>query len=52
LARRAAQAEAILAKRHDIERIKSRLSREKQFNKKIAINTELRDAITQLKNPV
>jgi hypothetical protein len=50
LARRVALAEAILAKRRDIARIKARLNREKQFNKKVAINAELRDATIQLKN--
>jgi hypothetical protein len=50
LVQRVAQAEAILAKRRDIARIKARLDREKQFNKKVAINAELRDATNQLKN--
>lgn len=50
LASRVTKAEAILAKRRDIARIKARLDREKQFNKKVAINAELRDATNQLKN--
>jgi hypothetical protein len=50
LADRVMQAEAILAKRRDIVRIKARLDREKQFNKKVAINAELRDATIQLKS--
>ena len=41
---RIAQAEAIKAKAREVERIKARLAREKQFNKRVAINAELRDA--------
>lgn len=47
--------EAIEAQQMQIERIQSRLSREKQFNKRVAINSELHDAkrelqrLTQLK---
>ena len=50
LASRVAQAEAIAAKKRDIARIQARLDREKQFNKKVAINAELRDATNQLKS--
>lgn len=46
---RVARIEAIRGKEREIERIKSRLAREKQFNRKVAINAELRDAITELK---
>ena len=48
--RRVARSEAIHAKRREVARIKARLNREKQFNKKVAINAELRDATSQLKN--
>ena len=37
------------AKQREIERIKLRLAREKQFNKRVAINAELREATNQLK---
>ncbi|MGY2995059.1 DUF4391 domain-containing protein [Mesorhizobium sp. URHB0026] len=40
--------EAIRAKAREIERIKARLAREKQFNKRVAINTELRAAKQEL----
>jgi len=49
LQERVARMEAIRGKEREIERIKSRLSREKQFNRKVAINAELRGAITELK---
>lgn len=39
-----ARADAIAAKEREIERIKSRLAREKQFNLRLAINDELRKA--------
>lgn len=42
--------EAIRAKEREIERIKARLSRETQFNKKVAINAELREATKHLKS--
>lgn len=42
------QAEAIRKQLREIERIKARLSREKQFNKRVAINTELRAARKKL----
>jgi len=41
---RVARLEAVRAQAREIERIKSRLAREKQFNKRVAINAELRDA--------
>lgn len=41
-------AEAIAAKQKEIQRIKARLGREKQFNKRVAINAELRDAKEKL----
>lgn len=40
--------EAIRAKTRELERIKARLSREKQFNKRVAINAELRAARQEL----
>jgi hypothetical protein len=40
--------EAIRAKTRDVERIKARLAREKQFNKRVAINAELRAAKLEL----
>ena len=42
--RRIALAESIEAKQKEIAKIKSRLNREKQFNKRVAINAELREA--------
>lgn len=45
---RIAQAEAIKAKVHDVMRISGRLAREKQFNKRVAINAELRTAKQEL----
>ncbi len=42
--------EAIAAQCKQIERIKRRLLRERQFNKRISINTELRDAREKLSN--
>ena len=44
LEQRIALAESIEAKQKEIARIKSRLNREKQFNKRVAINAELREA--------
>jgi hypothetical protein len=41
-------AEAIAAQQKEIERVKVRLGREKQFNKRVAINAELRDAKQEL----
>lgn len=40
--------EAIRAKTREMERIRARLSREKQFNKRVAINAELRAAKQEL----
>lgn len=40
--------EALRAKEREIERIKQRLGREQQFNKRVAINAELRAAINEL----
>ncbi|RFB97966.1 methyl-accepting chemotaxis protein [Rhizobium leguminosarum bv. trifolii] len=45
---RIARAEAIQRQAREVERIKTRLSREKQFNKRIAINAELRAAKQEL----
>lgn len=42
------QMEAIRAKTRDLERIRARLAREKQFNKRVAINAELRAAKLEL----
>lgn len=41
---RVARMEAIRAKTREVDRIKARLAREKQFNKRVAINAELRAA--------
>ncbi len=49
LEERIAQAEAIERQAREIERIKARLGREKQFNKRVAINAELRVANETLK---
>lgn len=48
LEQRIALAEAITAQKKAVEKIKQRLSREKQFNKCVAINAELRDARQKL----
>jgi hypothetical protein len=48
LEERIAQAEAIKTQAREVERIKARLSREKQFNKRVAINAELRAAKQEL----
>ncbi|KOF17003.1 methyl-accepting chemotaxis protein [Ensifer adhaerens] len=48
LEERIAQAEAIRAMTREVERIKARLGREKQFNKRVAINAELRAAKQEL----
>ncbi|MBD3756150.1 MAG: DUF4391 domain-containing protein, partial [Gammaproteobacteria bacterium] len=45
---RIAQAEAIERQAREVERIKARLGREKQFNKRVAINAELRAAKQEL----
>ena len=45
---RVARLEAIRAKTREVERIKARLTRERQFNKRVAINAELRDAKLEL----
>lgn len=45
---RVTRLEAVRAKTREIERIKGRLNREKQFNKRVAINAELREATKQL----
>lgn len=45
---RIAQAEAIKVQAREVERIKARLAREKQFNKRVAINAELRTAKQEL----
>lgn len=49
---RVAHTEAVKAKTREIERIKMRLAREKQFNKRIAINAELRTATQELERLV
>ena len=49
---RIAHAEAVKAKTREIERIKTRLAREKQFNKRVAINAELRTAKQELERLV
>lgn len=45
---RIAQAEAIRMQAREVDRIKVRLAREKQFNKRVAINAELRTAKQEL----
>jgi hypothetical protein len=45
---RVARMEAIRAKTREVDRIKARLAREKQFNKRMAINAELRAARQEL----
>lgn len=40
--------EAIRAKKREVERIKARLAREKQYNKRVAINAELRTTNQEL----
>jgi hypothetical protein len=45
---RVARMEAIRAKTREVDRIKARLAREKQFNKRVAINAELRAARQEL----
>jgi hypothetical protein len=45
---RVARLEAIRAQTREVERIKSRLTRERQFNKRVAINAELREAKSEL----
>ncbi len=54
---RVARMDAIRAKTREVDRIKARLAREKQFNKRVAINAELRAARQELErltggNPV
>ena len=48
LEERIAQAEAIKAQTREVERITARLGRERQFNKRVAINAALRDAKLEL----
>ena len=48
---RVARMEAIRAKTREVDRIKARLAREKQFNKRVAINAELRAARQELGAP-
>lgn len=45
---RVSRMEAIRAKSREVERIKARLTREKQFNRRVAINSELRAAKHEL----
>lgn len=48
LEERIAQAEAIQHQAREVERVKARLAREKQFNKRVVINAELRAAKQEL----
>ena len=48
IAKRVERIEAIRAKQREAERIKARLDREKQFNKRVAINAKLRDVTKEL----
>lgn len=49
VAKRVERMEAVRAKQREAERIKARLAREKQFNKRVAINAELRAVAKELK---
>lgn len=49
LEERIAQADAIKAATREVEQIKARLAREKQFNKRVGINAELRGAREELR---
>ena len=49
LAMRIGRIELIRAKQRETQRIKARLEREKQFNKRVAINAELRKVTKELK---
>ena len=49
IASRVLRMETIRAKQREAERIKARLAKEKQFNKRVAINAELRDVTKELK---
>ncbi|MES9874467.1 MAG: DUF4391 domain-containing protein [Candidatus Sedimenticola sp. 6PFRAG7] len=49
IAKRVERIETIRAKQREADRIKARLAREKQFNKRVAINAELRDVTEELK---
>jgi hypothetical protein len=42
--------ERIRLKQRELERCEARLRKEKQFNRKVAINAELRDLKQELKN--
>ncbi len=48
IAKRVERIEAIRAKQREAERIKTRLTREKQFNKRVEINAELRGVTKEL----
>lgn len=50
IAKRVERLEEVRAKEREISRIEGRLAREKQFNKRIAINAELREAKKALKH--
>ena len=49
---RIAKAKAVMAQAREVEQIKARLAREKQFNKRVAINANLRTAKQVLKQMV
>jgi len=49
IATRVERIQTIRLKQREVERIKSRLVREKQFNKRVTINAELRTRINELK---
>jgi hypothetical protein len=49
IASRVLRMETIRAKQREAERIKARLAKEKQFNKRVEINAELRDVTNELK---
>jgi hypothetical protein len=48
MAARVTRLEAVRAKTREVDRIRLRLDRERQFNKRVAINAELREALKEL----
>ena len=50
LAARVKRAELAAAKRHEIQRVQARLAKEKQFNRKVGLNAQLRELKTELES--
>ncbi len=50
IVKRVERLEAIRTKQREAERIKARIVREKQFNKRVAINAELREVVKELRH--